>query len=548
MLIDDLQHLAELLLRIAQALGSELSAVPSWEYLETIAFDTSTYEIEQALTLDIPALHALLHELNIEVTCYFALHEQCLADDEDEIVLNIFRDGHKPDEVNRFRERILPCDELIFVFTLEKSELVRLYNLEASHTHVFLFLFKEAILDYFGRPQEWSSARSTQDCLRDLERGLWPGDRTEKIIILTQALPLFLDGPYLAFAGGELLHRWRELSPTTAPDMERLNKLYNNGRELVKWDRQWVQRLTPYHLDLHAGQEFAVAANPTARTLHALLQQHLLNLCVLFTANHTIQKKREWVAGYWDAENRVEMPSAPTADASIPVKSLDKAPGLLQAVRWVYTSQWPRDRIYFLQSAVTQEVRLRPTIDSNQVLLDEIETIHTGMERRLAQFVRDKEHAFSAAERALQTFSIETAESFSRQTSEIIKAVSETMLAAIAALLGSFIAAGFDNNSFDARIFTVGMVVYALYVLFFPLLYNMSNQWSRFHALAENVDAGYGRFSDKLGSDRAQELAGERITGSKRRFQVWFYLTVVVYILAIIGGLVAAFLVPQLLV
>ncbi|MGD2077814.1 MAG: hypothetical protein PVH18_05500, partial [Chloroflexota bacterium] len=166
--------------------------------------------------------------------------------------------------------------------------------------------------------------------------------------------------------------------------------------------------------------------------------------------------------------------------------------------------------------------------------------------RRLAQFIREKEQAFSAEERALQDFAASTADAFSRQVSQMIKAVSDTMLAAIAALLGSFIAAGFGQNTFDAQIFTIGMVVYSLYVLLFPLLYNMGNQWIQYKTLEDSVDASYQRFANKLGDDRARDLAGKLIQRSRRRFRRWFILTVAVYLFAIVAGLAAAFWVPQI--
>ena len=90
------------------------------------------------------------------------------------------------------------------------------------------------------------------------------------------------------------------------------------------------------------------------------------------------------------------------------------------------------------------------------------------------------------------------------------------MLAAVGVLLGSFIAALFQN-SFNQTIFIIGMAVYAAYVFIFPLVYNMSYQWHRYKTIDKEFKAWHHRFEERLHPDKVKEIMGANITESEHR-------------------------------
>ncbi|PXF55056.1 MAG: hypothetical protein C4B59_17600 [Candidatus Methanogaster sp.] len=125
----------------------------------------------------------------------------------------------------------------------------------------------------------------------------------------------------------------------------------------------------------------------------------------------------------------------------------------------------------------------------------------------------------------------------------MIKSLSDAMLAAVAVLLGSFIAALFKDE-FNPTIFTIGMVAYAVYVLIFPLFYNMRHQWERYQVLLDNFEERQLRFEDRLYQEKVSTIVGTQVTGSQRRFKRWFWATCAAYMVVIILAVVAALCVP----
>ena len=101
------------------------------------------------------------------------------------------------------------------------------------------------------------------------------------------------------------------------------------------------------------------------------------------------------------------------------------------------------------------------------------------------------------------------------------------------------------KDEFNQTIFTIGMVVYAVYVLIFPLYYNMRHQRERYEAMCDNFGKRQMRFKERLYGDKVDTIVGTQVTDSQRRFEWWFYATRMSYIAVIILAIVAAWWVPR---
>ena len=113
--------------------------------------------------------------------------------------------------------------------------------------------------------------------------------------------------------------------------------------------------------------------------------------------------------------------------------------------------------------------------------------------------------------------------------------------------MGSFVAAGLGTQDFNPLIFRVGMIVYSMYVLVFPFLYNMRAQWLQYNMLKDGIHGRMKRLRQKLSEKRMEEIAGTRFEQSDRNFLFWFRITVGIYILVVLVGIAAAFVVPLLI-
>ncbi len=127
----------------------------------------------------------------------------------------------------------------------------------------------------------------------------------------------------------------------------------------------------------------------------------------------------------------------------------------------------------------------------------------------------------------------ELVKTYGDHVSEIIERLSNTLLAAVGVLLGSFIASLF-RTEFNATIFSTGMWVYAVYVLFIPLLYNMSHQWGRYKRLKVNFKHRRRRFEEQLSRERVNAIIGDEVWVSEGRFEDWYWNTILIYFLLIL--------------
>jgi hypothetical protein len=146
----------------------------------------------------------------------------------------------------------------------------------------------------------------------------------------------------------------------------------------------------------------------------------------------------------------------------------------------------------------------------------------------------------------LEDYIVATVNSFSNQISQIIKNLSDTILAAVGVLLGSFIAALFKDQ-FNPIVFRFGIICYIFYIIFFPLTYNMLNQWQYYKKLCANFEFRLMRFRKKLYSKKIDYIVSNQVIDSKRRFMQWFRITLATYIIVILLSALAAVYVPQIM-
>ncbi len=161
-------------------------------------------------------------------------------------------------------------------------------------------------------------------------------------------------------------------------------------------------------------------------------------------------------------------------------------------------------------------------------------------------FIDERIDEYVSGVRDLEDYVDKTAQSLADGMTDLVKGVSDTALAAAAAVLGSLIAAFVDNKT-TSRVFSVGMVLYAVYVLCFPLVYNMSTRWALYRSLREGFDARCARYDKRLSVETVKEIVGERIDKAIRLFRRRFVITVALYLVVIALAVLAALVVPSLL-
>ena len=523
----------------ARLVDVDPSTVAGWEEFDQIFYEHIDFPTSVALKIELAHLLPLVGEFGSALTCQFLLHTEDLdLPGDDPVVLDV-RPGIDQAAINRFRQRIQGYQALYFFLRIDKSRLLAERGIHDPACAFYLYFFSSALTHFLRSETPSGLPCDVQESLRVLEDSLWPGNLKRKAVILVLDQDLLFEGRYLALMGGSNLPQWRDAIPEVAPDFERLNSIYEACRESIAWDERWVRHLTPpqLHIESHGDTD-----NPIVAALH----MQLLNLIILFLANRTAGRDDDWCVTFSDAQYTKEMFLHSPARKEVETRVLKHVHAMYEVFKWAYDSDWPQDRIPFVQSAIAEELMRGPSADAYTMLLEKSEMILANLDRRWRQFIRQKIQTYTAEAREMEGYVVKTVDAFAERVTAMVKAVSDTMLAAIAALFGSFIAAGFGTEDFSVFIFSLGMIAYSLYVLAFPLLYSMSNQWTQYKALQESMQTWLKRFREQLEADDIHKIIGDRLEHSDRRFKRWFYITISVYVLAILLGLAAAYLVPML--
>jgi hypothetical protein len=205
------------------------------------------------------------------------------------------------------------------------------------------------------------------------------------------------------------------------------------------------------------------------------------------------------------------------------------------------------DRLPFVQTRVAQLLEGRPEQDRFAGLAVAMPAIAEGVQWHWRSFVEGRVNEYLDQVRELEKVVGETVARLSDQTSTLVKRLSETSLAAVAALIGSFIAATF-KEPFQADLFRIGMFAYAAYVIVFPLTIGVLSAIGDSRVATRSFTAQRDNLANVLGDRRVDELVSNRTTRAESRFRFWVWLVSVAYVAAAVAAVVAAFAVPDVVI
>jgi hypothetical protein len=229
-----------------------------------------------------------------------------------------------------------------------------------------------------------------------------------------------------------------------------------------------------------------------------------------------------------------------------PVYDLEGIKSLFSILDWAYMRSSVEDRLPLVQISVVQALQTESNYATIELLLKKASNIREGLDWHWKAFIEGKVEAYIKDVKELEDYLDGAVTAFASEITSMVKSLSDTVLAAVGVVLGTFIAAIF-SKSFDETIFKIGMIVYAAYVLIFPGILSMLNQWQRYEGLCEDFDRRRMRFEARLQKETVAEVVGERISSSKTRFEAWFVAVVVAYLMIVLLSWQASSIVPQMM-
>ena len=508
---------------------------PDWSLRETITRIEYTENnlstaIASQLTLD--HLQPLVSAYGPALDCKFRMG--------DKVVLQLDKNLDQT-ALGAFHNTISGAGSIKLDFTLHKQKLAlqwfsTLFQHADFPNHLILYIFPDRLTSLL-----------TSLKLSDYESKIFPDHWHERVAFIAPGDDLLIIGPHLLIIGGKYL----DSPPDTVFDNRMLpeefhQRVLTDSQEALKWQSTWLKHLTPFHLYTNlVSEESTTAANP--------FRTQFCNLFLLFTADRTIIQDNEgkggnFVSSYSTSQLLIDINHKSPQEINTSIFSQECFNNLSKLLDWSYNPQWKvSDRLPILQIAVVEALKGLPESQKYQYLLGNSETIYDNVEWHWKAFFEGRISAYTDQIQDLENFINQTVNSYSDQISAVVKGLTDTVLAAVGVVLGSFVAALF-KEPFNAAVFRIGMSTYAVYVLLFPLIYNMVNKWGNYRTGEIEFNSRISRLKHYLPGDIVDSIVEDsQVDEKSHAYKVWFSISAGIYLLLVILAIVAAIMVPKLI-
>lgn len=445
-------------------------------------------------------------------------------------VLELDRDHEEP-ELDGLHDAIAAGSALTLDLKIVKNDLLVHWNLTDASILTRLFLFPQAL------------ARALSIPLTELDQGgnalfkdAIPG---QKLVILVPAHDIELDGDSLAILGGEAVSRWREsiLATTAAERATWLASISALAHKHLKWVHFELVHLTPLHLNVRWKKD-AADGDPIASALHA----QLLVCSVLYLAGRST---RNATSGRWTAtfaSDRQETDAEIGGPAGASKKDWEASCTLAELAAWTYAvDRDADDRLIVVQRVILS------ALQNNTAALNGTELVRLAGElsKRIQwgweSFIGGRLEKYFSQVKELEETVESTTHGYTEQVQALTKAAIDNMLAAVAVIVGSFIAAMF-KSPFQGYAFRFGTGAYATYLLLFPMTMGLRATWERFQKSRESFETRRRSFATRLTVEQVQAIVEPAVADSERWFKRWYWTTVAGYV-AVLSVLVVAIVV-----
>ena len=424
-------------------------------------------------------------------------------------------------------------DSYDLVLDVRKQRLINELFGDRDADGVILFLFERSFQQHLRAG------------LAEFEEKVWPSPHS-KLLILVADSDVMLEGEWLNVVGGEQLDRAPELKGRAAGSLGAVEAMAEARDRYIGWDAVWTKQLTPLH--------FRVTGTSDSANLLGLINAQFVKLAVLYTCDRARHRQGSGGAAEIWAEfrGREHLAAIPIneGEALLEVAEEDLA-AVSHMVEWCYRTStgskpdWVADRLPFVQTRVAQVLEGRPEERRFRDFVQAMPYLVKGLEWHWKAFVEGKVSDYLDRAQQVETLVADTVDRLSEQVSSLVKQLSDTMLAAVAVVVGTFIAAAF-KDPFNALLFQIGLLTYAGYVGVFPGIAGTYANYGNFSRALDGFQLRRERFAETLLPDKVDEIVKTRVRDAAERYFRTLGLVALAYTLVVIAAIVAAYRVPAL--
>lgn len=332
---------------------------------------------------------------------------------------------------------------------------------------------------------------------------------------------LHLPGLLGSTATAALREQKEALTLSNATLQEQITKYRRSALENPSLVGHQFVHLTPLHFlgEWKAKGNGAVVAE---------LARHLLNICILYTANRsTFSVNEEPLESIYNSADRtatLSLKDKPTG--VIPTTSLEAL------ARWLHSGKGTDQRTV-LQNVVARELDSddpkvsysRFITRSPQLLKDAIWQYQVFIDGKITRHFEELQKVIG--------YIADVNKKISEALDSVTKSLTDALLATVGVLVLTVLAALVKKDA-SIAVFRISMQVYSGYLLFYAV-YRMGSIVHSYWLLNQEASAQLAKYQDALRAEKIAELSSP-LSRRKKQFQIWFGLTVVLY-LALAGSI-----------
>lgn len=404
--------------------------------------------------------------------------------------------------------------------TIDKTALLEELEVQDPHARFVLYLLPLALEAALGKPLDQVEKHVLGRCL---------GDR--KLLVFLPLVEIQLDGEYFAVLGGRAADGWHSLCPKSPPDQAHVQSFHLRALDMVNWLRFNLAVLTPLQLMVQSSGD---SPDKLGKDLGRALFIKLAILSVAYTAGQV--RAPHAPGGSWTAtyaadrySSEVSWNDTPSAAAHALEELEAAAHSLGTLTQWAYTQdRYTRDRLTVLRTEFARSLESHPAgVDLHQ-LLTRAESLGKRVRTAWESFIQGKLDVYYSRVREVEQTVDETAKAYREQIGALCKSLTESALAAVGVIVGSFIAAVFSDK-INLDVFRLGLGVYAVYLLIFPGIIGLTSSRQHFREIVSGFGKRREAFKPRLAEEEINSIVGDTLTKGENRYDSWFKVSVAVY-------------------
>jgi hypothetical protein len=438
-----------------------------------------------------------------------------------------------PQQWDAYRSALASNGQYRVRIKIDKRKLIEQTSIAAA-TNVTHFFFAASLLQLL------------EAGLPELEKAIWT-EPDDPALILVGDTELDLAGPLLRITGGRFLDSVRV--PDTGVPSPTVAVLRSTQRELVSIEAPVVNALTPWHLWLDVAAAIPQLDDPVRQGFAAgYVQLGLMSVCDRARPGGSKTGARLEFRGV----ERLATVTVDTNNRDLRLVCAQDLLALHSIVEWCYEDvlhpgprSWTPQRLHFVQVRLARLVSVGPEDERLSGVLRTLAEVDATKEVFWKAFLDDTVSDYLERLRDLEVEIDSTVDAYATRSTSIIEKLTANMLTAVAALIGSFIAAAF-RSPFNADLFSVTMRIYAVYLALFPAILGLSSQVALYRDLDSQFAGRKETFERILGAAHVASRLGDRVERAKKRWKQFFLIAVILYAVVVVGAWIGASELPHL--